>query len=776
MHVRVCLLTRGDLFPPCHGAAVKIVRTAEGLAAATGHPCCVVTDDRDQYWRVDGEGWSQVAYPPRVRAAEEWPGVATLGRAAEGWVQALGYPREEVFLYRPLFDPAWVLRALDVGRREGTTVYQAEFPGYGPPAAVAARLLGQLRQARLRLGLPAGDPSVRSSIVQHNVEWDRLEEFGHNVRWVRRVERAALAAVDDVVAVSLDDRRRMVAAGVSSERVTVIPHGVDVSTFRGGRAGGVRAQHNIPAQAPLLFFHGTLHYWPNTEAVRFIAERLLPALQQHVPDVRVLVAGMNPPLYYQTEGLHFAGPVDDLADHIAAADVCICPIMAGGGTRMKLLEYMAAGKAIVSTRKGAEGIQYTDGENIVVVDGLGPTVDALRALLADPSGRARLGAGATRFAQRYDWSRVAQAYVKLYQGEGRGADWNGRLAGMVDAPVAPVVAASLPADEARIAAHLPPRTLSKPRTMLLLINRGCNLRCSFCDLWDGHVHMPVESRLIPLLDQAVQIHTRTLVITGGEPFLHPDLFRAVEAARVRGLGVNITTNGTLIDKRWDQLLACPPDALSFSIDGLAPTHDRLRGQLGAHKRTMAGLARVLEDGRMGASVYFTVTRDNVHELLAVWSQVRAMGAGFDFWPVNDAPDLALTDEDSQRAFREAVRVIGAVDADVAARKAYYEDGLAYHEAIGDPAAVRCLGLVDQFGVKYTGELIPCCVWGGDGLVMGNVFETPLAELWNSAAVQEFRESMFHEGCAAGCFNHSLYEFTQSTGLPAALRGTASHRR
>jgi len=79
--------------------------------------------------------------------------------------------------------------------------------------------------------------------------------------------------------------------------------------------------------------------------------------------------------------------------------------------------------------------------------------------------------------------------------------------------------------------------------------------------------------------------------------------------------------------------------------------------------------------------------------------------------------------------------------------------------------VRCLGLVDQYGVTYTGDLIPCCVWGKEGLVVGNVFETPLPQLWESPEVQASRERLWGEGCGEGCFNHSLYELLVSTGEP-----------
>ena len=79
------------------------------------------------------------------------------------------------------------------------------------------------------------------------------------------------------------------------------------------------------------------------------------------------------------------------------------------------------------------------------------------------------------------------------------------------------------------------------------------------------------------------------------------------------------------------------------------------------------------------------------------------------------------------------------------------------------SSLRCLGFVDQLGVKYDGSLMPCCVWGAKGLVVGNVFETPLSILWRSKAVQGARLGLYEDGCNAGCYNHSLYEFTESTG-------------
>lgn len=714
MHVAV--LTRGDLFPTNHGAAVKIVRTVEALVAG-GDRVWVLSDDRDHYHEVGPEGWTARAYGPRFRAALEWPVLRNQARA-ERLCRRVGYPEEELFLYRPVFDPAWWARALYVGRRHRIQVFQAEFPGFAAPAALAARALG-----------------ARAVLGQHNVEWDRLAQMAGlgpaALRRIRRLELLLAGMVDEVVVCSEEDRTRLAEAGLTRDRVHYIPHGVSLGAY-GHRPVDLRVRYGLGG-GPVLFFHGTLHYAPNAEAVRYLAERVVPALPR---GATVLVAGLSPPTALAGPSLRFTGPVDDLPAHIEAADLCLCPLFAGGGTRMKLLEYFAAGKPVVSTALGAEGLEVQDGVHLRIAD-REAFPEAVLALLGDPEQRRRLGRAARSWVKARDWSSVAEAWRRVHAGTA--GDWS------------PVPS---------IEAHLPPRRPSKPLTLLFLVNRGCNLRCQFCDLWSGKHHVPVD-RALALFDEAVAIGTRTVVLTGGEPLLHPGLFEMVRGARARGLSVNVTTNGTLVERHWDRLVASGISSLSFSIDGLPETHDHIRGVPGSFAKTWAALARTVADGRMDPCVYFTVTRDNVGELVEVWRRVRALGARFDFWPVNDTPDLFLVSEAHKAAWLEAVATIGRADPDVAARAHYYAEGLGYHAGARGP--VRCLGLVDQFGVTYTGDLLPCCVWGGDGLKVGNVFETPLRELWRSPEVQAHRTRLYREGCEAGCYNHSLYEFTVSTG-------------
>ena len=213
--MRVCILTRSDLFPTQHGAAVKIIETARSLSLLYGEPCFIAIADRDFYWRIQGDAQDKVLYGARFRASQEWPPLPVFHRLAERICARLGYPKEEYFLYTPQFDPSWMMRVFYIGQKEKVDVFQAEFPGYGIPAALAAQAI------RLYRGWNGGRHPI-SSIVQHNVEWDRLQEFGHRVDRIRKMECLALSMVDEVIAVSQADKRRMVAAGIKTEKITML--------------------------------------------------------------------------------------------------------------------------------------------------------------------------------------------------------------------------------------------------------------------------------------------------------------------------------------------------------------------------------------------------------------------------------------------------------------------------------------------------------------------------------------------------------------------------
>ena len=524
---------------------------------------------------------------------------------------------------------------------------------------------------------------------------------------------------------------------------------------------------------------------------------------------------MNPPDRYRHPDLIYPGVVDDLPTHIAAADLCAVPLMDGGGTRLKLLEYFAGKVAVVSTRKGAEGLLLEDGRQAALVedgdwDGF---VDRIERLLDEPAERLGMGALGRTFVEQYSWLAVGQAFTDLYEGRARvrGTDFNAALAGGIAADDRPLgeIGAERAAledaaldlthrkerrgnastllkpdvepkivhwsadqvvhalDDAAITAHLPAEIdWQKPRTMILLLNKRCNLKCDFCDLWHYTDLMPFESA-VTIIQRAPAAGVKTLVITGGEPFVHPRIFEIIELAKNLGLGVNITTNGTLLTRDLQRLKDSRVDSLSLSLDGFEANHDRLRGVDGTYSAVMNAIDVLKAETDIHLNIYFVVTNQNVADLKPVYDMTVQRDVAFDFWPVNGYPHLYIATDADRATYQDAIGYIAQTSPDVAARMDYYRYGQEYMDGRRDH--VRCLGLVEQFGVNHEGQLVPCCVWDQKGLQVGSALEEPLDQLFYGEKAQALRKQIFEVGCVDQCFNHSLYEFQQATKLPFVVQ-------
>ena len=211
---------------------------------------------------------------------------------------------------------------------------------------------------------------------------------------------------------SMDDKKTMVQMGIDCTSISVIPHGVNVQSIHQGRKrrDEWRQKWKV-SNKTVVFFHGTLHYAPNTDAVRFIAENLIPLVEEDfaLDTVQFVITGLNPPRYYEHSRITFTGVVEDLAGHLNMADVFLCPLFDGGGTRLKLLEYLAVGKPILTTRKGAEGIP--DMDQFTYVETAEQMFVALKEAvkLADPLPERQA------LAKRLSWTNVGQCYLDVYQ-------------------------------------------------------------------------------------------------------------------------------------------------------------------------------------------------------------------------------------------------------------------------------------------------------------------------------------------------------------------------
>jgi glycosyltransferase involved in cell wall biosynthesis len=185
---------------------------------------------------------------------------------------------------------------------------------------------------------------------------------------------------------------------------------------------GVDADHYQPAGPEALghelVFTGSMDWLPNIEGLRWFASEVLPILRRELP-VKVWVVGRNPApalraLAARHPELEVTGTVDDVRPFIARARIFIVPLQVGGGTRMKIFEALAMGKAVVSTRVGAEGLPVTDGLHLALADDPLDFAGRVLGLLRNPERRHALGAAGRKLVtEGYSWERVAQRFGEI---------------------------------------------------------------------------------------------------------------------------------------------------------------------------------------------------------------------------------------------------------------------------------------------------------------------------------------------------------------------------
>jgi len=198
-----------------------------------------------------------------------------------------------------------------------------------------------------------------------------------------------------------------------------IPNGVDTNFFK--PLGSPRRKYS-------LIFIGTMNWYPNVEAVSFILERILPGLKKLNPDVSLDIIGSSPPQsilqHNGKNGVVIHGFVDDIRPYFDSAHIYICPITDGGGTKLKILDALAMGKAIVAHPVACEGINVVNGESVMLCETDAEFIAAIDKLLLDDDLVNKLGINARELAIReYTFAGIGKymsnALVNTVQIHGR---------------------------------------------------------------------------------------------------------------------------------------------------------------------------------------------------------------------------------------------------------------------------------------------------------------------------------------------------------------------
>lgn len=235
--------------------------------------------------------------------------------------------------------------------------------------------------------------------LRHRLAWWKQRRYAAHL--LRQVEGCTVAS----------DRERTLLQSIvpNFELLAVIPNGLDLELYEGDWG---------PSAPDTLIFPGALTYRANFDAMAFFLRAVFPLIRARRPGVTLRITGHTDgvPVHRlpANDGVSFTGYLEDVRPAVTQSQVCVVPLLTGGGTRLKILEAMALGTPVVSTSKGAEGLEATPGEDILIADEPTEFADAVLCLLGDQALRAKLAANGRQLVEeRYSWEMSAQKLERL---------------------------------------------------------------------------------------------------------------------------------------------------------------------------------------------------------------------------------------------------------------------------------------------------------------------------------------------------------------------------
>jgi glycosyltransferase involved in cell wall biosynthesis len=286
------------------------------------------------------------------------------------------------------------------------------------------RIVESGRWASVQIELPFIAPSARhtrSPVVldAHNVERDVLEGLArtdprplHRARWrweahkTERLERSVVAAATAVCATSQEDAAVLEQLG--ARRIVLVPNGVDCAGVPYAR----------PGSNCRLVYVGHYGYRPNLLAAVELVDEILPRVRETLPEATVTLVGREAERRLGEkvgEAVRLAGDVPEVLPHLRSARALVLPLRSGSGTRLKVLEALAAGVPVVSTPLGVAGLGLRDGVEVLLGESPAELAQQTLRVLSNDGLANRLSEDGRRLvAARYDWSVVARPLVELH--------------------------------------------------------------------------------------------------------------------------------------------------------------------------------------------------------------------------------------------------------------------------------------------------------------------------------------------------------------------------
>jgi len=257
----------------------------------------------------------------------------------------------------------------------------------------------------------------------HNIEytiWEKIAIGTKNpikkiylnflAKQLREYELMMFNSVDGIATISESDKIRMMQLGVRRP-IKTIAFGIDLNLYH--------CQPTTPENENKLFHLGAMDWEPNVEGLTWFMDKVWPSIHQKFPHLTLHLAGRNMSDEFKAKSLpnvFIQGEVEDAIQYIQDHDIMVVPILSGGGVRVKIIEGMALGKAIISSTIGAIGIEYKEKENILIADTVLEWIQSIESLMEKPDKKVRIQNNARQFAEsHFDNKFITKELIQFYK-------------------------------------------------------------------------------------------------------------------------------------------------------------------------------------------------------------------------------------------------------------------------------------------------------------------------------------------------------------------------
>ena len=245
----------------------------------------------------------------------------------------------------------------------------------------------------------------------YKINENKLDRFRDRLfsRQMKKWETDYSSRFDRCITVSKKDRQHLVSANPEL-KVDVVANGVDTDTLQ---------PLPLEDKSPSLLFVGSMGYLPVANASIYFCNQILPLIKEKYPDITVWLVGREPTTEVknlESKNIHVTGQVESVLEYYKKSTICIVPLKAGGGTRLKILEAMALGRPVVSTSIGCEGLNVIDNKHLLIADSPDDFSEKVISLIENDSLRQRIILEARKLVEKdYNWRKLTNRLESIYE-------------------------------------------------------------------------------------------------------------------------------------------------------------------------------------------------------------------------------------------------------------------------------------------------------------------------------------------------------------------------